>query len=126
MGVSANVNSEKPFLLCTNTSRPSSLFPSFFPSFLLTYLPTCILPISYLHALSTVPAQREGRDNKIQLCYTLKGFSSFVHLTFQFSAVLDSNIFDTKSFWDETFSEPLSLPLEVSPGLREFSLRFEK
>lgn len=68
----------------------------FFPSLLPTYLPT-YLPTSYLYLLSPVPVQREGRDNKIHSCYihsriSQSAVSSFVHFTFQFSTVSNSDI----------------------------------
>lgn len=102
---------------------------SFLPSYWPTYLPASYLHPTYMHWALCQRREKAEITRYSRVTHSKDSqsiFSSFVHLTFQFSAVLDSNIFDTKSFWDETFSEPLSLPLEVSPGLREFSLRFEK
>lgn len=110
---------------------------SFLPSYWPTYLPTSYLHPTYMHWALCQRREKAEITRYSRVTHSRDSqsiFSSFVHLTFQFSAVLDSNILtrrsmcfaSSQSFWDETFSEPLSLPLEVSPGSQEFSLRFEK
>lgn len=112
-----------------NTIWPNSLVSFILSFLLLTYSPTYLHPTYISWALcqyrekAKITIHSRTSQSIFSLCIQLFHFSCLKTDILMWRTMCFASF---QSFWDETFSEPLSCPLEVSPGSREFFLRFRK